>query len=314
MRCVVISNGSLTVEERPDPVPGRGDALIAVRAAGLNAADLLQRRGFYPAPAGWPIDIPGLELAGEVRAVGPGVNHLAIGQRVCAVVGGGAQSSMCVVPAEHLISIPPGIEMTSAGGFAEAFTTAYDALIRQANVQFEERVLISGAAGGVGSAAVQITHAWGAHAIAVTRDEQHHRRLRSLGAAETVTTNDVGGLAPVDVVLELIGAPNLSPALSILAPHARVVVIGIGGGPKVELDLLSVMVNRATITGSTLRARSREEKAVIAHEMTRELVPHWIASRVHVPISLTFPLDRVNDAYDAFGQSGKFGKIILTTN
>ena len=314
MRAVVINDGALRVEHREDPVAGPGDVLVAVRSAGLNSADLLQRRGFYPAPPGWPSDVPGLELSGEVRALGAGVSGFMIGQRVCAIVGGGAQATHCVVPAEHLISVPGGVEITSAGGFAEGFITAYDALITQAHLSSGERVLISGAAGGVGCSAVQVARAFGAHVIAVTRDDRHHARLRLLGAHETVTLGDVDQLEPVDVLLELVGAAHFERAQNVLARAARVVVIGVGSGARVELDLLKVMNSRITVTGSTLRSRSREEKTVIARLVESELLPLWAAASIHVPIAMSFPLDAVEEAYAAFGEPGKFGKIVLTTN
>ncbi len=314
MRAVVIANGELSVQNRQDPVPGPGDVVVAVRSAGLNAADLLQLRGFYPAPPGWPADIPGMELAGEVRVLGDGVKGLMIGQRVCAIVGGGAQATHCVVPAEHLLSVPGGIEITSAGGFAEGFTTAYDALITQGRLESGQRVLISGAAGGVGCCAVQIAHAWGAHVIAVTRDDRHHARLRLMGAHQTVTVEEVDQLEPVDVVLELVGAAHFEHAQRVLARAARVVIIGVGGGSRVELDLLKLMSSRVTLSGSTLRSRSREEKAAIARLVETALMPLWASSALHVPVAMSFPLDRVQEAYDAFGESGKFGKIILSTN
>ncbi len=314
MRAVVIANDLLNVEQRPDLVAGPRDVVVNVRAAGLNAADLLQRRGFYPAPPGWPADIPGLEIAGDVAACGPGVSEWRVGDLVCAIVGGGGQATQCLVPAEHLIPIPSGLEITSAGGFAEAFTTAYDALIRQARLAHGERVLISGAAGGVGSAALQIARAWGAIPVATVRDHAHDERLRALGAHEIVTFDEIESLEAVSVVLELVGAAHFQHAQKVLAPFGRVVVIGVGGGGRVEVDLLSVMSKRLTLTGSTLRARGRGEKADIAREVTENLVPLWASGRLHVPVAQTFPLDRVEAAYEAFATPGKFGKIILTTN
>ncbi len=313
MRAVVIEDGELALRERPDLTPGPGEVLVSVRAAGLNAADLLQRRGFYPAPPGWPIDVPGLELAGEVRGWGHGVTGLHVGQRVCAVVGGGAQATHCVLPAQHLIHVPPGIEITTAGGFAEGFVTSYDALVRQAHLEVGERVAITGAAGGVGTSAVQLARALGATVVAVTRDEVHHDRLRSLGASECVTIDQLSDIDPVDVVMELLGAVTLSTLQHRLRPFARVVVIGVPVGSKVDIDLLGVMTRRATITGSTLRARSNEEKAQIAAAVNHDVGPLWARDAVHTVVNRTFPLSEVAAAYDYFAQPGKFGKVILTT-
>jgi len=312
-RAVTISDGELVLTDRDCATPSAGQAVVAVAAAGLNAADLLQRRGFYPAPPGWPTDIPGLECAGTVVRVGEGVDPSLVGQRVAAIVGGGGQAGECVLPASHLLHLPESVEWASAGGFAEAFTTAYDALVRQANLQAGERVAISGAAGGVGVAAVQLASALGAHVVAVTRDETHHSALRELGASECVTVDTVAQCAPVNVILELVGAAHLSVAQRILAPKSRVVVIGVGGGGRVEIDLLGVMATRATITGSTLRARPSEEKAEIAAAMQRDVVPLLANGTVRVPIAGTYSLEDAAAAYDTFGQPGKLGKIVLLT-
>ena len=313
MHAAVLIDGRLEVRERPTPEPGPGDVLVAVAGAGVNAADLIQRRGFYPAPPGWPVDVPGLELAGVVSAVGPGVEAGLVGQRVCAIVGGGAQATHCIVPHEHLLSVPDSVDLTVAGGFAEAFVTAHDALVTQAAATAADRVLISGAAGGVGSAAVQIGARLGAHVIAVTRTPEFHDELRGLGAAETVTLEQVAALEPVDVVIELVGAAHLQSALTVLAPHARVVVIGVGGGGRVEVDLRTVMNRRATITGSTLRARSREEKALVIGRVRADLLDDWAAQRLRVPVSRTFDLADIAAAYDYFAEPGKFGKVLVRT-
>ena len=312
MRAVVISEGNLEVLERPTPEPGPRDVIVTVHAAGLNAADLLQRQGFYPAPAGWPADVPGMELAGVVSAVGSDVDQPLLGRRVCALVGGGAQAAHCAVPAEHLLFVPEGVSWLEAGGFAEAFCTAHDALVSQAHLAAGERVLISGAAGGVGLAAVQIAHALGAHVIAVTRTSEHHQRLASMGADETITTDEVASLEPVDVVLELVGAANLALAQKVLAPFARVVVIGVGGGGgQVELDLLAFMRRRASLTGSTLRSRSREEKARVIARVGEEMVPLWTSGQLRMPIDHSFELAEVDEAYAWFAKPGKFGKVVL---
>lgn len=312
MRAVTISDQHLIVAERATPTPGPGDVLIAVRSAGLNAADLLQRRGFYPAPPGWPHDIPGLECAGVIEQCGEGVTSVSVGQRVAAIVGGGGQATHCVVPSEHLIAVPDSVSDVDAGGFAEAFTTAFDALVLNAKLQAGETVLISGAAGGVGVAAVQIARALGAVVIAVTRNDRHHDSLRALGATRCVTLDDVATVGSVDVILELVGAAHLGVAQSLLAPFGRVVVIGVGSGGRVEVDLLGLMSRRATLTGSTLRARSREEKALIAAAVTAQLVPLWADGTLRVVVSECFALTDAEAAYETFAQAGKFGKILLT--
>jgi hypothetical protein len=311
MRAVKISNNELEIVSQEIPQPGPDDVVIEVRAAGLNAADLLQRRGFYPAPPGWPSDIPGLECAGLVHAVGLNVTSVSVGDRVAAIVGGGGQATHCVVPAEHLIAVPSSITDTEAGGFAEAFTTAFDALVLNAHIASNERVLISGAAGGVGIAAIQIVRAFGATAVAVTRDDRHHAALRELGASECLTIDQVGTIDDVDVILELVGAAHLAGAQTKLRPFGRVVVIGVGSGGRVEVDLLGLMSRRASLTGSTLRARSREEKASIAREVNEQLVPLWASGALRVVVSEALPLEQASEAYDLFAQPGKLGKIVL---
>ncbi|HUY16287.1 MAG TPA: zinc-binding dehydrogenase [Acidimicrobiales bacterium] len=314
MLALTIDEKRLEVIERDTPEPGPDDVVVAVRAAGINAADLMQREGFYPAPPGFPDDVPGMELTGLVTDVGEGVSASLIGRRVCAIVGGGAQATHCVVASEHLLFVPDHVSWTEAGGFPEAFTTAFDALVTQGRLQSGERALVSGAAGGVGAAGVQIAHALGAEVVAVTRNDEHHGALRALGADETITLDEVGSLEPVDVVLELLGAANLSAAQRVLRPHARVVVIGVGAGARVEIDLLSMMRSRFTLTGSTLRSRSREEKSAVASMLRQALLPLWERRTLSVPIAKAFDLRDAVAAYDFFGQPGKFGKVVLLVN
>jgi NADPH:quinone reductase len=311
VRALTIIDKALSLQERPMPEPDPYDVVVEVRAAGLNAADLMQRQGFYPAPPGWPVDIPGMELAGVVVAVGDRVVEPLMHRRVCSLVGGGAQAAFCAVPSEHLLFVPDDVSLLEAGGFAEAFSTAYDALVTQGHLGEGQRVLISGAAGGVGVAAVQIARALGAHAIAVTRDDQFHEQLRELGAAETVTLDEVSSLEGVDVVLELLGAAHLSRALEVVNPYARVVIIGVGAGSRVEVNLLQVMQMRLTVTGTTMRSRSRQQKADVARLVGDVLVPRWSAGELRVPLAKVFDVDDANAAYEFFAQPGKFGKVVL---
>ncbi|HSN02229.1 MAG TPA: zinc-binding dehydrogenase [Acidimicrobiales bacterium] len=314
MKALVLENGELTLQIRPDPRAGAGEVVVAVAAAGVNAADLLQRQGVYPPPPGWPVDVPGLELAGVVEEIGDGVDASLLGRRVCAVVGGGAQATRCVVPAAHLIAVPDTVDWTQAGALAEAVLTAHDALVSQAHLQRGERVVISGAAGGVGVAAVQIAHSLGAHVIAVTRDPSHHEELTGLGADETVTIDDVRDLAPVDVVLELVGAAHLERVLEVSAAFARLVVIGVGAGSKATIDLRLIMGRRLTLSGSTLRARSHDEKARVVEAASAWLADRWTRGEFVMPLAHRFDLDEAPLAYAAFAERGKFGKIVLTTD
>jgi NADPH:quinone reductase len=312
VQAVIIDPQGFRLDQRPDPVPAAGQVLVASEFAGLNAADLLQRRGRYPAPAGWPTDIPGMELSGTVVALGEGVDPGWRGARVCALVGAGAQATRCLVPAAHLIRVPDAVTMDQAGGFAEAFVTAFDALVLQGRLVAGERVLVSGASGGVGTAALQIGRLLGAHVTAVTRHHSHRDTLTALGADDVIDLTDVEHLAPVDVVLELVGAAHLALAQRRLAPFARVVVIGVsGGGAVAEVDLLNVMNTRATVTGSTMRSRSHDEKAEVVTATARALSGPWARGEIRVPLATTFALDEFADAYEYFARPGKLGKVLL---
>ena len=313
MQAVVVDRGALRLEERPDPVPAASEVLVAVRAAGLNGADMLQRRGAYPAPPGAPADIPGLELAGEVLEVGPKVTAVRPGDRVMAVVGGGAQATAAVVEESHLLLVPASISWAEAGGFPQVFSTAYDALFTRCALSIGDRLLVTGAAGGVGVAAVQLGAAAGATVVASVRDPERRAEVEALGADEVIGTEDVAAHGPYDVVLELVGAASLPLALGALATGARVAVIGVGSGSRVELDLLTLMRTRAVIGGSTLRARRSAEKAAVADAVRAHVLPLLADGRVRVPVCNTYPLADAGRAYDRFEAGKKLGKIVLTT-
>jgi NADPH2:quinone reductase len=307
----VIEDGQVGAQERPDPEPGAGEVLVRVRAAGVNGADLLQRKGGYPAPPGSPPDIHGLELAGEVAATGPGTTRFAEGDRVMAIVGGGGQAQLAVVHERQLMPVPDGLDWAAAGGTPEVFTTAHDALFTQAGLRHGEHLLVHGAAGGVGTAAVQLAAAAGARVTATVRNPAARDGVRGLGAAAVLEPDGFEDAGPFDVILELVGAPNLAGNLKALATDGRIVVIGVGAGFKAELNLLAVMGKRARITGSLLRPRPLEEKALTARAMERHVLPLLAAGTVRVSVAQTFPLQDVQEAYDRFAAGGKLGKIVL---
>jgi putative PIG3 family NAD(P)H quinone oxidoreductase len=311
VRAVVIRDNQLVWEERADPVVGDTQVLVSVKAAGINSADLVQRMGFYPAPPGWPEDIPGMEMAGEVVAVGRSVRLWAPGDRVMAVVGGGAQAELAVVDEVDALAVPDGLDWVEAGGFPEAFSTAYDALFTQAGLVMGERVLVSGAAGGVGTAGVQLARATGAHVTATVRHEAHHAAVRELGADAVIAPGSEGEHGPYDVVLELVGQASLAAVLPHLAEWSRVVVIGVGSGSRMEIDLMQLMTKRIRIGGSTLRSRSRQEKADVTAAVAAHVLPLLAAGRLRVPIADTFPLSEADAAYERFGTGGKLGKVVL---
>ncbi|GAC1518231.1 MAG: zinc-binding dehydrogenase [Acidimicrobiales bacterium] len=305
-------DGVPVVADRPDPAPGAGEVLVRVRACGLNNADLLQVRGLYPAPPGSPADIPGLELAGEVVGIGPGASRFRTGDRVMAVVGGGGQAELAVVHERTAMPVPEGMGWDEAGGFPEAFTTAHDALFTQAHLAMGECACVSGAAGGVGTAGVQLAVAAGAAVVATVRRPELRSVVEGLGPG--IHAVDPGALrdhGPYDVILELVGGPNLDDDVAALAIGGRIAVIGVGGGAKAELNLLALMGSRGQITASTLRTRPLEAKADAARRVERNVLPLVGRGTVRVPVLATYPLGDAAAAYARFAEGGKLGKIVL---
>ena len=311
MRAVTIADGDLLWADHPDPVPGDLELLVAVRAAGLNAADLLQRRGAYPAPAGSPPDIPGLELAGEGVAAGSRVTRFAVGDRVMALAGGGGQAELAVVDERVAMAVPATWDWVAAGGFCEGFCTAFDALFRQCRLQLGERVLVTGAAGGVGCATLQLAAAAGALPVASARHASTHRSLEALGARLAALPDEALASGPFDVAVELVGAASFPGALQALRPGGRVAVVGVGSGATVSLDLLGLMQRRASVSGATLRARSLDEKGTVVAGVQRSVLPLAEAGRIRVPVAAAVPMAEAAEAYEQFARGGKLGKIVL---
>jgi NADPH:quinone reductase-like Zn-dependent oxidoreductase len=311
VHAVTIDSGQVAWREQPDPVPGPRDLLVRVHAAGVCRGDLMQRDGMYPPPPGTaPPDIPGLELAGAVVAVGDQCQRFAEGERVMAVVPGAGQAELAVIPEMVAMAVPDGISWAAAGGFPENYTTAHDALFTQCQLAMGERVCIHGAAGGVGTAAIELAVAAGCSVVATVRDESLRPGVAALGAT-VVAPDAFRDAGPFDVVLELVGASNFEDDLAALATNGRIAIIGVGAGFKAELNLLALMGTRGRIHGSTLRPRPWEEKALVAHRVERHVVPLLARGRVTVPIAATFPFPQVNDAYGRFAAGGKLGKITL---
>ena len=311
MRAATIREKENVIEEHPDPEPGLGEALVRVHAAGLNGADMMQRRGLYPAPPGSPQDIPGMEFAGEIGALGPGATRFAVGDRVMGIVGGGAQAELLSTHERLLMPVPAKLDWPSAGGLPEVFATAHDALFPQAELASGEHLLVHGGAGGVGTAAIQLARSAGARVTATVRNEGSRAPVAELGAT-VIAPEDFSAHGPFDVILELVGAPNLAENMQALAMEGRIVVIGVSAGAKGELNLLALMGKRARIHGSTLRARSLEEKAIVARRLEHHVLPLFDDGSLTVPVAETFPLDEAAAAYDRFAAGGKLGKIVLT--
>ena len=312
MRAATIRDGEVVVAEHPDPEPGSGEVLVRVRAAGLNGADIHQRAGHYPAPPGSPQDIPGLELAGEVAARGPGAERFAEGDRVMAIVGGGGQAELATVHERQLMPIPDGLSFTEAGGVPGGLHHR------------PRRALHAGRPAPRRAPARAGRRRRGRDRRRAARRDGRRPRHRhacatptcatgvaALGAHEVIDPEGFAEHGPFDVVLELVGAPNLPGDLQALATSGRIVVIGIGGGAKAELNLGALMGKRATVRASTLRPRPLEEKALTARAMERHVLALFERGALRVPIAATYPLDAVAEAYERFTAGGKLGKIVL---
>jgi NADPH2:quinone reductase len=315
MRVAEIKDKAIGPGTREDLEPGFGQALIRVRAAGINGADPVQVAGFYPPPpeAGVPDDIPGMELAGEVVESRSPVPRFEPGARVMAIVAGGAQAEYAVVEERQLMPVPDALDWAQAGGFPEVYATAYDALVGQAKLRSGQRLLVNGAGGGVGTAAVQLGRALGADVTASVRNEKNRAAVEELGANRALAPDEAYEHGPFDVVLELVGAPNLQPSVKALATWGTIVVIGVSAGHEGTLDLRRLMAKRGTVRASTLRYRTTEEKAVLARELEAHVLPLVADGRLRVPIEAEFPLTEVTAAYERFTAGGKLGKIVLET-
>jgi putative PIG3 family NAD(P)H quinone oxidoreductase len=295
----------MSVDERPDPVPGSCEVLVRATHAGLNPADVVQRAGHYPAPPGSPPDIPGLEVAGTVIACGEAVTSWRAGDRVFGLVGGGGLSDTVAVHERHVARIPDNLTDREAAAVPEAYITAHDAVFTRAGLTLGETLLVNGASGGVGTAAVQLGVAAGARVLANTRS--HREALAEMGAEPCVLSEARGA----DVVLELVGAANLPGSLEALALRGRIIVVGTGAGADAELSLRALMGKRATLMGTVLRARSMEEKAAAVQAFAHSVVPHLAAGRVRPVIDRVFPVAEAAAALEYLSAPGKLGKVLL---
>jgi len=314
MQCVVFTGAGggevVDVRERPDPVPGSGEVLVRVRYAGLNPADLHQRAGHYPAPPGSPPDIPGLEVAGTVAAVGDQVLGYRPGDRVFGLVGGGGCADRVAVHERCVARVPDNLEELDAAAVPEAFITAHDAIRTRGRLAMGETLLVHGANGGVGSAALQIGVVAGARVYGVVRSEQAEALVRELGA-EPVQDDAFADEVKADVILELVGAPHFPGNLKALEPRGRIVVVGTGAGSSAQIELGMLMGKRAEMHGTVLRARSLEDKGQALRAFEREVVPHLASGRMRPLVDRVYEAARARDAYDRLAGSGKAGKVLL---
>ncbi len=328
MRAVVITQHGgpevLQIKDIASPDVTSGHVGVRVVAAALNRADVLQRRGFYPAPDGVREDIPGLEFAGEVEALGEGCERFVVGDRVMAIVPGAAQAEHVVVPEAELMRIPAGLSFQDAAAIPEAFLTAWDALVVQCFVVADEFVLVHAVGSGVGTAAIQLAHYVGARAIGTSRTLEKLQQARRLGMEhglllgagfgrdETAMVRGLSGGAGVHVVLDLVGAAYLSGNLRVLRDRGRMMTLGLLGGRRGELDFGALLARRLTLMGSTLRARSGGEKAALVQAFSEAVLPGFEEGRLRPVVDRVLPMAAVREAHEALERDETFGSIVLT--
>ena len=325
MICIEISTPGdpevLKPVQRPDPAPGPGDVLIRVAAAGINRPDVMQRRGRYPPPPG-ASDIPGLEVAGTIEAVGPGVRDWHTGDRVCALVAGGGYATLCVAPAPQCLPIPASLDFVSAAAVPETFFTVWTNVFDRGRLRMGEDALFHGGTSGIGTTAIQLAAARGARVFATAGSDDKCRACESLGAVRAINYRNedfVKAVADftegrgVDLILDIMGGDYFNRNLSALAVDGRLVQIGLMGGESVSLDLRRILGRRLTVTGSTLRPRSVEEKGQIARALRQEVWPLLEQGRVKPIVYRTFPLTDAAGAHRLMESSEHVGKIVLVS-
>jgi NADPH2:quinone reductase len=324
MRAVIFSGAGgpevITIGEVPKPEVKPEQIRVRVHAAGVNRADLIQRRGHYPAPPGWPSSIPGLEYAGEVEAVRPGVTQWRVGDRVMGLVGGGAQAELVVVHQDEVLPIPAGLSYAEAAAIPEVFLTAYDALVTRARLQVRERVLIHAVGSGLGTAAAQIAKQLGATVLGTSRSGDKLARALVYGLDVGIDTSktpfrDAVG-EPVDVVLDVLGGPALADNLAVLAPRGRLILLGFLAGSHAEVDLGPMLGKRLEIIGTVMRSRSLEERIPMVQEFGSEMLPLFEprfgqAAALRPVLERTYPITQLADAHRVLEGNATFGKVVV---
>lgn len=310
----------LRIEDVPSPVPGPDEIRVKVKATALNRADLLQTMGLYPAPPGVPADIPGLEYSGEVVQVGARVTRWKTGDRVMGLVGGGAWAEELTTHEREALAIPAGLSFSDAAAIPEAFTTAWDALALQGRMTVGSQVLIHAVTSGVGTAAIQLCKAFGAHAIGTGRNEKKLERAKSLGLpqallvkgppfADEVKSASGGG---VDLVLDLVGGDWVPETLDAMKPGGTLMLVGLVAGASADVPLRTVLGKRLRIQGTTLRARSLEEKISVAREFEKRVAPLFSSGQLKPVIDALLPMTGLQGALARLASNDTFGKLVLT--
>ncbi|MEO6528418.1 MAG: NAD(P)H-quinone oxidoreductase [Gemmatimonadaceae bacterium] len=310
----------LEEHERPLPELGLGQVRVRVRASALNRADLSQRMGNYPAPPGAPSDIPGLEYAGEVDALGPSATMWTVGSRVMGIVGGGAHAEYLCVHEREVLPMPSGLSFEDAAAIPEAFLTAYDALFNQLDVQLGERVLVHAIGSGVGTAALQLAHLAGVTVIGTSRSASKLERARTLGLVHGIDTSaanwparvdELAGTNAVHAIVDLVGGDFLRDGLRVLAPRGRLVLVGLTAGSRADIDLGVVLRKRLRIVGTVLRSRAMEEKISLAREFSARVVPQFESGLLRPVIERVMPFSEIRAAHEEMAANTNFGKLVL---
>jgi putative PIG3 family NAD(P)H quinone oxidoreductase len=312
---------ALVWAEVPVPEPGEGEVLVEVSASAVNRADLLQRQGFYDPPPG-ASPYPGLECSGRISALGPGVNTWAVGDEVCALLGGGGYAEQVAVPTGQLLSVPDGIDVTTAAALPEVTSTIWSNVFMVAHLRPGETLLVHGGGSGIGTMAIQLAKAVGARVAVTTGSKEKLDRCAELGADILINYNEQDFVEAVrteteghgaDVILDIIGAKYLDRNIKALAFNGRLAIIGLQGGRKGELNLGALLAKRAAVTATSLRARPAAEKAAIVAAVREHVWPLLADGRVRPVIDSTLPMSRAADAHRAMEESSHVGKIVLTT-
>ena len=325
MICIEISKPGgpdvLRPVERPDPVPAAGEVLIRVAAAGVNRPDVLQRRGAYPPPPG-ASDIPGLEVAGTIEAIGSEVRDWRVGDRVCALVSGGGYATMCVVPAPQCLPVPAKLDVVSSAAIPETFFTVWTNVFERGRLETGETALFHGGSSGIGTTAIQLAVARGAIVFVTAGSDEKCRACQALGAAHAINyhthdfvdvVREVTGGRGVDLILDIMGGSYVPRNLAALATDGRLVQIGLLESESTTIDLRRILGRRLTLTGSTLRPRPVEEKGAIAAALRREVWPLLDGGDVKPIVYRTFPLQEAAAAHQMMESSEHIGKLVLVT-
>lgn len=306
----------LKLTERPVPQPQTNEVLVKVVAAGVNGPDIMQRKGLYPAPPG-ASDLLGLEISGEIVAVGPAVKRWKVGERVCALTNGGGYAQYCVADGEQCLPIPKGVEIRDAAGLPETYFTVWSNVFIGAQLKAGETFLVHGGAGGIGTTAIQLGKAFGAKVLATDSPESRCRICRDLGAERAIDYKQEDFVEIVrqeggaNVILDIVGGPNIERNFKAAAHDARIIQLAFALGSKVEVNLMPVMLKRLTYTGSTLRTRPSAFKARIARELEAQVWPHVESGRIRVVTHRIFPLGEAAEAHRTMESAGHVGKILL---